>query len=225
MNLQGRVAIVTGSAPSVGRAVCVELGKAGAAVVAIDVDGEGLEQTATEVEFAGGRVEVLVGDVSNELTFADAVALADRSFGRVDILVNHPAMDGPQADFGSYSVADFDRLMAVNVRGAFLGIKHVLPRLIHQASGAVVNFSCPGDLEDDPSAGPYAASSHAVLGLTKAAAREAGPAGVRVNAIRMGPAGHSGSPEEIAEVVRFLVSPWTSANGAVWSLEAGELVS
>jgi NAD(P)-dependent dehydrogenase (short-subunit alcohol dehydrogenase family) len=225
MNLQGRVAIVTGSAASVGRAVCVELGRAGAAVVAIDLDGDGLEQTATEVEFAGGRIEVLVGDVSDEVTFADALALADRSFGRVDILVNHAAVDGPQADFGSYSVADFDRLMAVNVRGAFLGLKHVLPRLMHQGSGAVVNFSCPGDLEEDSSAGPLAASSHALLGLTKAAARESGPAGVRVNAIRMGPMGHGGCPEEIAEVVCFLVSPWTSANGAVWSIEAGELVS
>jgi NAD(P)-dependent dehydrogenase (short-subunit alcohol dehydrogenase family) len=225
MNLQGRVAIVTGGGPSVGRAVCVELGRAGAAVVAIDLDGEALEQTATEVEFAGGRVETLVADVSSEETFVDALALADSSFGRVDILVNLASVDGPSEGFGSYPLADFDRLMAVNVRGTFLGLKHVLPRLIDQGAGAVVNFSCAADSEEDVALGPYAASRHAVLGLTTSAAREAGPAGVRVNAIRMGPMGHRGCPEEVAEVVRFLVSPWTSANGAVWSLEAGELVS
>jgi 3alpha(or 20beta)-hydroxysteroid dehydrogenase len=225
MNLQGRVAIVTGGARSIGRAVCVELGRASASVVAIGPEREALEQTAGEVELAGGQVETLVGDLSREQTFSEALELADRVFGRVDILVNCASVDGPFSDFAGYPVADFDRVMAVNVRGTFLALKHVLPRLIEQGSGSVVNLPCAADSEEDVGSGPYAASRHAVLGLTRSAAREAGPAGVRVNAICLGSIGHSGCPEEVAEVVRFLVSPWASANGAVWSLEAGQLVS
>jgi NAD(P)-dependent dehydrogenase (short-subunit alcohol dehydrogenase family) len=225
MNLQGRVAIVSGAGRSIGRAVCVELGRASASVLAIDLEREALEQTAADTELAGGTVETLVGDVSHEETFLDALALADSAFGRVDILVNCASVDGPASEFGSYPVADFDRLLAVNVRGTFLALKHVLPRLIEQGSGSVVNLPSAADVDEEVGVGPYAASLHAVLGLTRTAAREAGPAGVRVNAICMGPQGHRGCPTEVAEVVRFLASPWASANGAVWSLEAGQLVS
>jgi NAD(P)-dependent dehydrogenase (short-subunit alcohol dehydrogenase family) len=225
MNLQGRVAIVTGGASSIGRSVCVELGRGGASIVAIDLDGDGLEQTATEIEFAGGAVETVVGDVSHEDTFLAALELADRSFGRVDALVNCASVDGPLSDFGSYPLADFDRVMAVNVRGIFLALKHVLPRLLDRSSGAVVNLLSSPESDEELGIGPCAASRQAVLGLTKSAAREAAPAGVRVNAICLGSVGHDGCPDEVAEVVRFLVSPWARANGAVWSLEAGQLVS
>lgn len=225
MNLQGRVAIVTGGASSIGRSVCVELGRGGASIVAIDLDGYGLEQTATEIEFAGAAVEIVVGDVSHEDTIIAALELADRSFGRADALVNCAAVEGPLSDFGSYPLADFDRVMAVNVRGIFLGLKHVLPRLIDRGAGAVVNLSSAPESDEEAGIGPNAAIRQAVLGLTRAAAREAGPAGVRVNAICLGSVGHRECPDEVAEVVRFLVSPWAKANGAVWSLEAGQLVS
>jgi 3alpha(or 20beta)-hydroxysteroid dehydrogenase len=225
MNLQGRVALITGAGPSIGRAVCVELARGGASVVAIDLDRDSLEQSAGEVEAAGGTVETLVADASREETFLDALDLADRAFGRVDILVNCASADGQLNDFGSYPIEDFDRMMAVNVRGVFLGMKHVLPRLIEQRAGAVVNLPSAADSEEDAGIGPGAAARHAVLGLTRSAAREAGPAGVRVNAVCTGPMGHRGCPEEVAEVVRFLVSGWARANGAVWSLEAGQLVS
>jgi NAD(P)-dependent dehydrogenase (short-subunit alcohol dehydrogenase family) len=170
-------------------------------------------------------MECVVGDLSCERTFEEAVDLADRIFGRIDILVNHASVEGAGCEFGMYPLADFDRMLAVNVRGTFLALKHVLPRLIEQRSGAVVNFSSAVDSDEDPAIGPYAAGRQAVLGLTRAAAAEGAPAGVRVNAICLGPKGHHGCPEEVAEVVCFLASPWASANGAVWSLEAGQLVS
>lgn len=166
MNLQGRVALVTGAAPSIGRAVCLALARAGASVIAIDLDREALDETAAEVEAAGGRVETVAGDASREATFEYAVEHALRTFGRIDILVNHAAVEAPCADFGGCPVAEFDRMMAVNVRGTFLGLKHVLPRLVEQRSGAIVNFSSAADGDEDAAGGPYAASRQAVLGLT-----------------------------------------------------------
>jgi NAD(P)-dependent dehydrogenase (short-subunit alcohol dehydrogenase family) len=225
MNLQSRVGIVTGAGSGIGRAVCMELVRGGASVVAVDLDADAARQTATEVEGIGGQAETVLGDVSDEETFVAAVELAERSFGRVDILVSCAIVEGPAEELCSYPLDEFDRVLAVNVRGTFLGLKHVLPRLVDQGSGAVVNFSSASEPEEDEGSVAYAASRQAVLGLTRAAARQAGPAGVRVNAIAMGPNRHSACPEEVAEVVRFLVSPWASANGAVWSLEAGQLVS
>jgi NAD(P)-dependent dehydrogenase (short-subunit alcohol dehydrogenase family) len=253
MDLNDQVAVVTGAAHGIGRAACVELANAGARIVAVDVEEDALSDAASEID---GDVEAVTGDVSRPDTWEAAVNTAREKFGRVDILINNAGVEGPVADLGAYPLEDFDRVMAVNVRGTFLGLKHVLPLLIEQGSGAVVNISSVAGVQGVPGIGPYVASKHAVIGITKSAAREAGPANVRVNAVCPGPIStrmidalaeglapgnadegrailtglvpmaRYGSPEEVAEVIGFLVSPAAAyVNGAVWSVDGGQLAS
>jgi NAD(P)-dependent dehydrogenase (short-subunit alcohol dehydrogenase family) len=253
MDLDGQVAVVTGAALGIGRAVSAELARAGARIVAVDVEEEALADAAAEID---GEVETVTGDVSLPDTWEAAVAKTQSAFGRVDILINNAGVEGPVADLGSYPLEDFDHVIAVNLRGTFLGLQHVLPLLIEQGSGAVVNLSSVAGVQGVPGIGPYVASKHAVIGITKSAAREAGPTGVRVNAVCPGPIStrmidalaanlaegneeegrailtgmvpmaRYGSPEEAAEVIAFLVSPAASyVNGAVWSVDGGQLAS
>jgi 3alpha(or 20beta)-hydroxysteroid dehydrogenase len=182
--LEGTAAVVTGAASGIGRAVVAELVGAGAAVLACDIDEPGLAETA---DAAGGRVLVSRADVSQDADVAAIANLASRELGPIGVLVNNAGVEGPVRPIGDYPLDDFDRVMAVNVRGVFLGLRHVLPGMIERGTGAVVNLSSVAGLQGVPGIAAYAASKHAIVGLTKSAAKEAGPAGVRVNAVAPGP--------------------------------------
>jgi NAD(P)-dependent dehydrogenase (short-subunit alcohol dehydrogenase family) len=126
-------------------------------------------------------------DVSRDAEVAAVAGLASRELGPIAVLVNNAGVEGPVAAIGDYPLDEFERIMAVNVRGVFLGLRHVLPGMIERGEGAVVNLSSVAGLEGVPGIAAYSASKHAIVGLTKSAAKEAGPAGVRVNAVAPGP--------------------------------------
>jgi 3alpha(or 20beta)-hydroxysteroid dehydrogenase len=185
--LEGQVAIVTGAASGIGAAVAVELATAGAAVAICDVDEVGMQHTTDTIVAAGATVLAVRADVSDAGDVAALVTRIESELGPIDVLVNNAGIEGPVRALGDYDTEDFDRLIAVNVRGVFLGLKFVLPGMIARGSGAVVNLTSVAGLEGVPGIAVYSASKHAVVGLTKSAAKEAGPAGVRVNAVAPGP--------------------------------------
>jgi NAD(P)-dependent dehydrogenase (short-subunit alcohol dehydrogenase family) len=180
----GKVCIVTGAAGGIGRATALELVRQGARRLSlVDVDADALRETASEVGAGGAEALELAADVSVGEEVAGVVGKTLEAFGRVDVLVNNAAVIGPIVPVGELDEEDFDRVMGVNVRGVFLGLKHVLPLLIAQGAGSVVNVASISGLLGHAGGTAYTASKHAVIGLTKAAAAEAGPYGVRVNAI------------------------------------------
>lgn len=185
--LDGAVAIVTGGSHSIGRVFSEALAREGARVVIADIrDGA---QAASEIARAH-NVEVVSQhtDVSSE---ADAKALAAAvlaRFGRADILVNNAALfaELPKVDFREIPVETFDRVMAVNVRGPFLMAKHIAPMMIEQGRGKIINIASGTAYKGQRNMAAYVTSKAAVVGLTKALARDLGPHNVNVNTIAPG---------------------------------------
>lgn len=185
--LNGQVAVVTGAAHGIGRAVATALSAAGAAVLLVDVDADGVSLAATEIQAEGGHALAQAADVSREPDIAGVLDRAVQELGPVEILVNNAGVEGPVCPLSSYAVSDFDRLFAINVRGTFLGLKHGLPPMIERGSGSIVNLSSVAGLRGVPGIAVYSATKHAVIGLTRSAAKEAGASGARVNAVAPGP--------------------------------------
>jgi len=182
LDFTGKAVLVTGGAGGIGSAVGCAAARAGARVMLVDQDAAGAD-VAAAIRASGGECDFFQADVSRSEAVQAYVERTLQRFGGIDSFVNNAGMLGPVATLADYDESAFDRLLAVNVRGIFLGLKHVLPVMLRAGRGTVVNTSSTAAATPSPGMGPYAATKAAILGLSAAAAGEAGPHGVRVNAV------------------------------------------
>ena len=210
---QARVAIVTGGANGIGRAACREFAAAGLSVVVVDVDANAARDSCEAVRAAGAAAIWVEADVSQSVDVQRYVAAALDAYGRIDVLFNNAGIPGAQTPLVDYPQDVFERVLQVNLVGTFLGMKHVLPTMIAQGRGAIVNMASVAGTVGAPTMAAYSASKHAVIGLTRTVAGEVGRQGIRVNAVCPGPIDtalidtlHAGiNPQDPAAVKAFNV--------------------
>lgn len=243
------VALVTGGGGDIGRAIALRLAKDGAAVAIVDIDEQAAAAAARLAEGAGSRTMAVCADVSNPQDVAAFVDAVEAGLGPITIFANNAGIEGVVAPLQDYPDDIFDRVMRVNVKGVFLGLKYVLARMIPRGRGAIINTASTSAIRGRAGIAGYVASKHAVLGLTRTAALEVTGTKIRVNAILPGPiesrmirelneqahrsavsarrAGTApyGEPDDIAEIVAFLASDAAAhVNGAAWVVDGGVTV-
>ena len=179
--LEGKVALVTGAASGIGRASAARLASGGAAVLCADIDENGLEQTVSAISEAGGRAQAKSCDVSDPAACTAAVAAATESFGRLDTLCNIAGI-GIYKHVADYTVAEWERTLAVNLSGAFFMSQAALPQLL-ETKGSIVNMASSAGLVGLAYSAAYCASKGGLVLLTKSMAVELRNRGVRVNCI------------------------------------------
>lgn len=187
MKLEGKVAIVTGGGGGIGRAIALRYTREGAVVVVAGPTKEKIKSVEKEILDCGGRALAVPTDVAEESDVERMVAAALSAFGRIDILVNNAGVAGPTALVPDVNREDWDRTFAINLTGAFLCAKHVLPHLLERRSGCIINITSIAGLQAYAYRSPYCASKWGMIGLTQTLAQEAGQYGITANAIAPGP--------------------------------------
>lgn len=240
MDLKDKVAIITGGSGGIGVATAKLFAEEGAKVVLVDLNAQALDEAAKELQLDPNQYLLVAADVSKEENVANYVKQTMDKFGRIDVLFNNAGIEGKSAPIAEQTAENLDNVLNVNIKGVFFGMKHVLPIMIEQKTGSIINTSSIAGWIGFPGISPYVASKHAVIGLTKNAALEYAQTGVRINAISPAPietrmmrsveAGQNpekaeemrkayteaipmkryGEPEEVAELALFLASDRSS---------------
>ena len=183
--LQDKTAVITGAAGGIGRAAVDLFAAEGANVLAVDLNGAALEEAAQD--WASNRVSHLTADVSSAADNQRLFATATERYGGVDVLLANAGIEGAVAPIVDMDEADFDRVIGVNVKGVWLGLKYGIPHMAARGGGSIVITSSVAGLTGTPNIAPYGASKHAVIGLMRAAARECAAANIRVNTVNPAP--------------------------------------
>ncbi|UOB25742.1 SDR family oxidoreductase [Pseudomonas orientalis] len=231
MTFSGQVALVTGAAAGIGRASALAFANEGLKVVVADLDVAGGEGTVALIQQAGGQALFVRCNVTLESDVQHLMAQTVAAYGRLDYAFNNAGIEIEKGKLADGTLDEFDAIMGVNVKGVWLCMKHQLPLLLAQGGGAIVNTASVAGLGAAPKMSIYAASKHAVIGLTKSAAIEYAKRKIRVNAVcpavidtdmfrrayeadprkaefaaAMHPVGRIGKVEEIASAVLYLCS-------------------
>jgi NAD(P)-dependent dehydrogenase (short-subunit alcohol dehydrogenase family) len=230
-----RVALVTGAASGMGLSTAQAFAEAGAAVVLVDINADALQSATNDLKAGGHQVLAITCDVSDEEQVAAMIDQTVATFGRLDFAFNNAGIQVPSSDAADEPAETFDRVTAINLRSVWACMKHELRQMREQRNGAIVNCSSLGGLVGLPGRAAYHASKHGVIGLTRSAALEYAPRGIRINAVCPGtiqtpmvtdmiakgeldpaeamkdqPIGRFGQGEEIAAAVLWLCSPAAS---------------
>lgn len=247
--LEGKVAVVTGAARGIGRAIALAYAREGATVALADIDAAGLEALAGELRGGDGDGFPVVADVTDAPSVRDLVETVVARRGRLDVLVNN-AGGGLPTRFMEITEAEWDRMPAFNLKSVFLCCQAALRLMLPRRSGKIINMASVAGRSLSPTAGPhYAAAKAGVIGLTRNLAREMGPHGIQVNAICPGiiaterirrrleetgrlateaqgvPLRRLGTPEDVAGVAVFLASPLSDyLTGAMLDVNGGSLM-
>lgn len=227
--MKGKVALVTGAGSGIGRASALAFARAGAQVVVSDLNAASGSQTVELIETAGAAAVCIPADISKAAAVADLIGRTVARFGRLDYAHNNAGIESALAQTADSDEADFDRTLAVNLKGVWLCMRAEISQMLKNGGGAIVNTSSVGGLSAVPGSGAYAAAKHGVIGLTRTAAVEYAKQSIRVNAICPGltktgmtdrlsaadpaliaavmpPMGRMAQPAEIGEVVVFMCS-------------------
>jgi hypothetical protein len=238
----GKAGLVTGAGAGIGAATAKHLAAAGASVLVADVRLDAAEATAQEIVSSGGTAKAVHCDVAVEDHVNAMVAEAAAQFGALDFAVNNAATSSKQAPLHEVPVAEWDRLMNVNLRGVFLCLRAEVPAMRTGGGGAIVNISSGMGLRAMPGMTAYGASKHGVIGLSKVAALDYAAEGIRVNVVcpasvatglppealkrlsRVAPMGRLGHPDEAANLIAFLLSDEASyLTAGVYTADGGGL--
>ncbi len=246
-DLLGKLSIVTGSAMGIGKEVALRLARDGSDVAVVDIENEGAQKTVEEIR-AMGRKSLFFGvDVTRWDQVKAMVDEVLKNFKKVDILINNAGILGPVARVWEYRVEEWDRVMEINLKGTFLCCKAVIPPMLKQESGRIVNISSIAGKEGNANMSAYSTSKAAVIGFTKSLAKEVAQQNIIVNCIspalietrileEMGeaqrkillskiPVGRFGKTSEVAALVKFLVSDECSfSTGQCYDISGGRAV-
>lgn len=243
--------LIVGAAAGIGRATALAFARAGARVVAADLTVDGMADLETELKKAGARDALFLPvDVRREDQVEDLVACAANRIGPIGVAINNAGIEGPFGNIHEMEVEQFDRVVAVNLRGVFLGMKHQIGHMLRNGGGVILNTTSTAGVQPLPNVGGYSATKAGIIGLTRAAALEQAANGIRVNAVAPGPvdtgllermvAGHIpvssiasqvpmkriSQPAEIADIFMWLASDAASfVTGEVVMADGGLTIS
>lgn len=246
MAFDNKVALVTGGGSGIGEATAKELASLGVKVVVADINLEGAQRVVDEIAEAGGAAVAFEGDTSLADVNEKLVAFAKETYGKLNYAFNNAGIGGASAPIGEMDIDAWNTVVGINLNGVAYGMRYQVPAILEAGAedGAIVNMASIHGTVAALGNGAYTATKHAVVGITKNAAAEYGPQGLRINAVGPGyidtpllagapaevkeglvakhPLGRLGRAEEIAKVVRFLLSDDASfVTGAYYLIDGG----